>query len=56
MYAVRSHMETHKAVTNNMKYSCEFCGAKYARKFALQDHLAEIHKDMQSSQVSLDSS
>lgn len=51
MYAVRSHMETHKSVSNNMKYSCEFCGAKYARKFALQDHLAEQHREMLSTQA-----
>lgn len=53
LYAVRTHMETHRRPNNNMKHCCEICGAKYARSFALKDHIKEQHKDVQIIDVSL---
>lgn len=51
LYAVRAHMESHKRTNNNMKHVCDICGAKYARRFALNDHIKEQHKDVQVVQI-----
>lgn len=45
LYAVRTHMESHKRPNHNLKHICTICGAKYARRFALNDHMKEQHKD-----------
>ncbi|XP_055313583.1 zinc finger protein 3 homolog isoform X2 [Sitodiplosis mosellana] len=47
LYAVRAHMESHKRPNHNLKHICDICGAKYARRFALNDHIKEQHKDVQ---------
>ncbi|XP_031634575.1 zinc finger protein 436 [Contarinia nasturtii] len=47
LYAVRAHMESHKRPNHNLKHKCDICGAKYARRFALNDHMKEQHKDVQ---------
>lgn len=52
LYAVRSHMESHKRPNHNLKYCCDICGAKYARRFALNDHMKEQHKEVQLVDVS----
>lgn len=36
-----------------MKHQCEICGAKYARSFALKDHIKEQHKDVQIIDVNI---
>lgn len=47
LYAVRAHMDSHKRPNHNLKHICEICGAKYARRFALNDHMKEQHKEVQ---------
>lgn len=44
-------MESHKRPNHNLKHICEICGAKYARRFALNDHMKEQHKDIQLVQI-----
>lgn len=51
LYAVRAHMESHKRPNHNLKHICDICGAKYARRFALNDHMKEQHKDVQLVQI-----
>lgn len=51
LYAVRAHMESHKRPNHNLKHICYICGAKYARRFALNDHMKDQHKDVQVVQV-----
>lgn len=35
-------MSIHKK-PNNMKFGCKYCGANYARLFALKDHIIQTH-------------
>lgn len=51
LYAVRAHMDSHKRPNHNLKHICDICGAKYARRFALNDHMKEQHKDVQLVQI-----
>lgn len=51
LYAVRAHMESHKRTNHSLKHICDICGAKYARRFALNDHIKEQHKDVQVVQI-----
>lgn len=44
-------MESHKRSNHNLKHICDICGAKYARRFALNDHIKEQHKDVQVVQI-----
>lgn len=44
-------MESHKRPNHNLKHICDICGAKYARRFALNDHMKEQHKDVQLVQI-----
>lgn len=51
LYAVRAHMDSHKRPNHNLKHICDICGAKYARRFALNDHMKEQHKEVQLVQI-----
>ncbi|PNF16164.1 hypothetical protein B7P43_G01101 [Cryptotermes secundus] len=45
LYAVRKHMESHEEGNSGkvpLKFQCDVCGASYARRFALKDHL-KVH-------------
>lgn len=45
LYAVKNHMKTHESKSKeaSLKHICTFCGASYAREFALNIHINEMH-------------
>lgn len=58
LFLVRKHMQVHQKTDNKLSYSCDICGATYARAFALRDHRKEQHGveiDQQDSRPETDS-
>lgn len=44
-------MLIHQQADNKLSYSCNICGANYARAFALRDHCRQQHGDDGSEQL-----
>ena len=44
LYSVKNHIKTHDQ-NNSLQFTCTTCGAQYARKIALVEHIKEKHPD-----------
>lgn len=47
-------MQVHQQADNKLSYSCDICGANYARAFALRDHRKQQHGDEQFAEHDAD--